>query len=113
MMRADVDGRRTEVMQLAQELFAVGHGRIVRFVVTEPAVDGLVDADGLVQVDLNRDLGLMGDWGGIGHYALGSERRGQRNRQCNLENRGSDLESLVEPIGKLRHRTSSLPLWYA
>src|ERR1035437_5557261 len=109
MMRADVDGHRTEVMQLGQELFAVGHGRKVRFGVTEPAVDGLVDADGLSQVDLNRDLWLMGDWSGIGHYALGGERSGQRHRQCDLENRRSDLDSLVEPFEKLHHRTSPPP----
>ncbi len=38
-MRANVNGVRAEVVQLAQKLAAVFHCRVIRLVVTEPAID--------------------------------------------------------------------------
>ena len=53
VMRADVDRNRSKVMKLPEQFRAMAHGSVVGLVVAEPAIDRLIGADGLVEVDMN------------------------------------------------------------
>jgi hypothetical protein len=60
MMRADVHRRRTEVMQLAEQLLAVFHRRVVGLVIAKPALDRRVWAQRLLKVHLHRGFSGRG-----------------------------------------------------
>ena len=53
VVRADVDGRGTHVVKLAQQLLSVRHGSIIRLVEAEPVGDGLKCAHGPRKINLD------------------------------------------------------------
>src|SRR5258708_38550825 len=54
-MRTDVDRHWAQIVQLRQELFAILHCCVVRFVISKPTIDWCVRSLGLREVDLNGD----------------------------------------------------------
>src|SRR6185436_827074 len=72
MMGADIDRHRAQIVQFAQQLFAVAPGGEIGFVIAEPGIDGLIGADLMAQIDGYVDRAVLGP----------SAAAGQKDSQC-------------------------------